>query len=178
LDQVDAKESETGFRRSERLPQLDGTVFARSGLPGGNPTRNWSIGARIDLDWSVLAGAERARYRQSLADLNAAKARSSAAVSEVRHQIERIVQAHVAAQDEILVAVDLARVERMRLTSVQQAAKIGSQNLTELDAARTDWLNAVHAAWQAFYGAKSLEAELETWTGIGPARRGWIWEER
>ena len=178
LDLVTAKESETDYRRSARLPQLDGTVFASSGLPAGNPFREWSIGARINLDWSIPAGAERARYRQALVDLNSAKVRSVAAVSEVRHQIERIVEAHLAAQEEILVAVDLARVERVRLTSVQEAAKIGSQSLTDLDVARTDWLNAVNAAWQAFSGAKSLEAELETWTGIGPTRRGWVWEEK
>ena len=178
LDLINTQESEADYRRSARLPQLDGTVFASSGLPGGNPSRDWSVGARIDLDWSIPAGAERARYRQALVDLNSAKVRSAAAVSEVRHQIERIAQAHVAAQEEILVAVDLARVERVRLTSVQQAAKIGSQSLTDLDAARTDWLNAVNAAWQAFSGAKSLEAELETWTGIGPIRQGWIWEDQ
>lgn len=175
---IQAQESEVVYRKSGVLPQLDGSIYGRSGLPGANPAKDWTVGVRLDLDWSLPSGAERAKYRQALSDLGALKVRDNAARQELRHQIERILEAYASNQEQLVVAFELVRVEKARLRSVEASQKAGARSLSDLDAARTDWLSAVQAAWQAFAGAKSLEAELETRTGIGPARRGWFWEEK
>ncbi len=177
-ERLAAQESEVVSRRSNRLPQLDATAFARSGMPGGNPGTDWSLGARLDLAWNLPSGAERARYRQALSDLASLKVKAQSARSDLVRQVERILDQYDASQEQLLVALDLARVQKARLASVEAAVNSGAKSGVDLDAARTDWLAALQSAWSAFAGAKALEAELETSTGIGPARHGWIWEEK
>lgn len=177
-EKINAQESEVVLRRSNRLPQLDATAFGRTGMPGGNPASEWMVGGRLDLSWSIPSGAERARYRQALTDLSSLKVKAESSRKELVRQIERILDQYDASQEQLLVALDLARVQKARLASVEAAVNAGAKSGVDLDAARTDWLSALQSTWSAFAGAKALEAELETSTGIGPARRGWIWEEK
>ncbi|MBK8801322.1 MAG: TolC family protein [Fibrobacteres bacterium] len=177
-ERLAAQESEVLLRRSNRLPQLDATAFGRTGMPGGNPTSEWTVGGRIDFSWSLPSGAERARYRQALTDLSSLQVKAESSRKELVRQIERILDQYDGSQEQLLVALDLARVQKARLASVEAAVNAGAKSGIDLDAARTDWLSALQTTWSAFAGAKALEAELETNTGIGPARRGWIWEEK
>lgn len=177
-EKIAAQESEVVLRRSNRLPQLDATAFARTGMPGGNPASEWVVGGRLDFAWTLPSGAERARYRQALTDLSSLQVKAESSRKELVRQIERILDQYDASQEQLLVALDLARVQKARLASVEAAVNAGAKSGIDLDAARTDWLSALQATWSAFAGAKALEAELETSTGIGPARMGWIWEEK
>lgn len=175
---IEGLQNEIAYRRWSRLPKLDGTVYGSTPLPGGNPAKDWTVGARLDLDVDLPNGAERAKYRAALLDLRAAQLRRASAVDEIRHQIERILDAHGTAMDQLALSVELAGLQRARLTASEVGYAAGSVSLLDLQATRMDWMNAVTAAWQAKASVKALEADLETRTGIGPARRGWIWEDR
>jgi outer membrane protein TolC len=175
---IEALQSEVEYRRSARLPKLDGTVYGRTGLPGGDPTGNWLVGARLDFDWLLPNGTDRAKYRTSLLDLRSAQIRREAAQKELRRQIERIVDAWMSAREQLGLSIELAALQRKRLTAAEVRYNTGSTSLIDLQTVRTDWMNALTSSWQAKAQLKSLEAELEVRTGIGPARRGWSWEER
>jgi outer membrane protein TolC len=174
---IEGLQAEVSYRRYSRLPKLDGTIYGATSLPGGNPAKDWMVGARVDLDWDLPNGVERAKYRSALLDLRSAEIRRKAATVELRHQIERIVDAHASAVQQLALTVDLAALQRARLAASEAGYSAGSVSLMDLQSAQTDWMNAVTASWQAKAQLKSLEAELETRTGIGPARQGWIWEE-
>jgi len=175
---IEGLQNEVGYRRWSRLPKLDGTVYGATSLPGGNPAKDWMVGARVDLDWDLPNGVERAKYRTALLDLRAAQLRRKAAINEVRHQIERILDAHGSATEQLALSVELAALQRARLNASEVGYAAGSVSLIDLQSARSDWMNAVTSSWQSKAQVKALEAELETRTGIGPARRGWIWEEK
>ena len=175
---IEGLQNEVGYRRWSRLPRLDGTVYGSTSVPGGNPAKDWMIGARVDLDWDLPNGTERAKYRAALLDLRAAQLRRDAAVDEVRHQVERILDAHGSATSQLSLSIELAGLQRARLNASEVGYAAGSVSLLDLQSARADWMNAVTSSWQAKASVKALEAELETRTGIGPARRGWIWEDR
>ncbi|MEN9306962.1 MAG: hypothetical protein RL173_894 [Fibrobacterota bacterium] len=174
---IEGLQAEVSYRRYSRLPKLDGTIYGASSIPGGNPAKDWMVGARVDLDWDLPNGVERAKYRTALLDLRSAEIRRKAATAELRHQIERILDAHASAVRQLALTVDLAFLQRARLAASEVGYGAGSVSLMDLQSAQTDWMNAVTASWQAKAQLKSLEAELETRTGIGPARQGWVWEE-
>ena len=174
---IEGLQAEVSYRRFSRLPLLDGTIYGASSIPGGNPARNWMVGARVDLDWDLPNGVERAKYRVALLDLRSAQMRRQSATLELRHQIERILDAHASAVEQLALTVDLALLQNARLVASEVGYRAGSVSLVDLQLVQTDWMNAVTASWQAKAQLKALEAELETRTGIGPARRGWIWEE-
>jgi len=175
---IEGLQAEVSYRRYSRLPKLDGTIYGATSIPGGNPAKDWMVGARIDLDWDLPNGVERSKYRSALLDLRSAEIRRKAATVELRHQIERILDAHQSAVRQLALTVDLAALQRARLAASEVGYGAGSVSLMDLQSAQADWMNAVTASWQAKAQLKSLEAELETRTGIGPARQGWIWEER
>lgn len=175
---IEALQAEVDYRRSSRLPRLDGTVYGRTGLPGGDPTGGWLVGARLDFDWLLPNGTDRAKYRTSLLDLRSAQVRQDAARKELRHQIERIADAWTSSREQLGLAIELAALQRKRLAVAEVRYDIGSTSLIDLQAVRADWMNALTSSWQAKAQLKSLEAELEVRTGIGPARQGWVWEER
>jgi outer membrane protein TolC len=174
---IEGLQAEVSYRRYSRLPKLDGTIYGASSLPGGNPAKDWMVGARVDLDWDLPNGVERAKYRSALLDLRSAEIRRKSAGIELRHQIQRIVDAYGSAVRQLALTVDLAFLQRARLAASEAGYGAGSVSLLDLQSTQTDWMNAVTASWQAKAQLKSLEAELETRTGIGPARLGWIWEE-
>lgn len=175
---IEALQAEVDYRKSSRLPRLDGTIYGKTGLNGGNLADNWQLGARLDFDWLLPNGTERGRYRSSLLDLRSARIRRDAAEKELRHQIERILDAWGTAREQLTLSVDLAGLQRKRLLAAEVGYTAGSTSLIDLQTVRADWMNAVTSSWQAKAQVKSLEAELETRTGIGPARQGWIWEEQ
>jgi outer membrane protein TolC len=175
---IEALQAEVDYRKYSRLPRLDGTVYGKTGMPGGNLAENWQVGARLDFDWLLPNGTERGKYRSSLLDLRSAQIRRDAAEKELRHQIERILDARNAAREQLTLSVDLAGLQRKRMAAAEVGYNAGSTSLIDLQTVRADWMNAVTSSWQAKAQLKSLEAELETRTGIGPARQGWIWEEQ
>lgn len=175
---IEALQSEVAYRKSSRLPKLDGTVYGRTSLPGGDPTGNWLVGARLDFDWFLPNGTDRAKYRASLVDLRSAQIRSEAARKELRHQIERILDAWASAREQLSLSIDLAGLQRKRLRVAEVQYNSGSTSLIDLQTVRADWMSALTSSWQAKVQLKSLEAELEVRTGIGPARQGWVWEEQ
>jgi outer membrane protein TolC len=175
---IEALQSEVDYRKSTRLPRLDGTLYGKTGMPSGNLAENWQVGARLDFDWLLPNGTERAKYRSSLLDLRSARIRRDAAEKELRHQIERILDAWAAAREQLALTVDLAGLQRKRMAAAEVGYSAGSTSLIDLQSVRADWMNAVTSSWQSKAQLKSLEAELETRTGIGPARQGWIWEEQ
>jgi outer membrane protein TolC len=175
---IEALQAEADLRRSSRLPRLDGLVYAADALAGTGATKDWTVGARIDFEWSLPNGAERAKYRTALLDLEAAKVRREASEKEIRRQIERIVDASNSARRKLALMVDLAILQRKRLAAAEVSFEVGATSPMDLQEVRAEWMNAVTSSWQALAEAKSLEADLETRTGIGPARQGWLWEER
>jgi len=174
---IEALQSEADYRKYSRLPRLDGTIYGKTGMPGGNPIQDWQLGARLDLDWNLPNGTERAKYRSALLDLKSAQIRRDAAAKELRHQISRILDSWESAKEQLALSVDLAALQRKRLAVAEAGFSAGSTSLIDVETVRADWMNAVTSSWQAKSQLKSLEAELEARTGIGPARQGWIWGE-
>ncbi len=175
---IEALQVEADYRKSSRLPRLDGTIYGKTPMTGMNPTQDWLVGARLDLDWNLPSGTERAKYRSSLLDLRSAEIRRDAAEKELRHQIGRILDSWNSARQQLALTIDLAALQTKRVAAAEVGYKAGSTSMMDLQLVQADWMNAVTASWQAKAQAKSLEAELEARTGIGPARQGWIWEEQ
>ena len=175
---IEALQAETDYRRSARLPRLDGLVYASDALAGTGAPTDWRVGARLDFEWALPNGTDRAKYRTALLDLRSAQLRREASEKELRRQIQRIVDAWETAREQLALSVDLAILQRRRLAASEVSYGVGSTSLMDLQTVRADWMNAVTSSWQSLAQLKALEADLETRTGIGPARQGWIWEEQ
>jgi len=160
------------------LPTLDGGVFARKALVPGNAAPKGVVGGvQVSFNWNIPDGVNRAAARKAILDLHKAGIQAVTARNTLRRSLVKYLELSRQYALAISLQRHLIEADKLQLTADEQGYKDGSVAWADLTAARSSWLAAVGAAWNAVALAEANESNIESLTGTGPARLGWNWGE-